>query len=548
MPHVITERCCNDAACVSVCPVNCIHPSPGEADYLTAEMLYIDPEVCINCGACVAVCPVSAIVPDFDLEPEQEIFERINASFYEVSGRRDYVRLPVPTVGRSVARTGETLRVAVVGTGPAASYVVDELLKIRGLDVRVDVFERLPVPGGLARFGVAPDHAQTKDVLDRFDKTLKRENVRVFLNTEIGTDITHDELARRYSAVVYANGASASRHLGIPGEELPGSVGAPEFVAWYNGHPDFREAAFDLSGTRAVVVGNGNVALDVARILASDPKTLAKTDIADHALEALRSSNITEVVVLGRRDASSAAFTLSEVLGLAQNEDFDVTVDFGGEPGEAADALRALKLEQLQELADVTPTRKRRIVLRFLSSPVALIGQDHVEALEVSHNRMTESGAHTAVPTGTVERLETSLVVRSIGYRGRAMAGLPFDASAGTLPNEGGRVIDPASNAPVAGVYTAGWIKRGPTGVIGTNKKDAAATVDALIADWESGALGPAELSDDVAALLPNAIDYQGWSRIDRQERAEGRRQGRPRVKIVDVEEMRQVALATESA
>lgn len=546
MTHVVTRACCNDASCVPVCPVNCIHPTPDEPDYGTAEMLYIDPDACIDCGACVEVCPVGAISADYDLAADQEPYERINASWFDGDGRRDYAQAPVASRSTTWAgRTGEQLRVAIVGSGPAASYAAEELLSRRGLDVAVDMYERLPIPGGLVRFGVAPDHEDTKQTSVAFARTLKRKGLRLFLNTEVGRDITVDELRARYHAVIVAVGALDDRRLGIPGEDLPGSHSATELVGWYNGHPDFAHRTFDLSSERAVVVGNGNVALDVARILASDPERLAGTDIADHALAQLRESNIREVVVIGRRGPQEAAFTTKELLGLIQTPGIDVVVrseeltPAEAEPGSAA----AEKQRLLQELGSRPLTAPRRVVLRFLASPEAVLGEDWVAGIRLQHNRLEadSSGVVRPVPTDDLEELACGLVFRSIGYRGSAVPGVPFDEVRAVVPNTGGRVHE--AGEPVSGLFVAGWIKRGPSGVIGTNKQCARETVAHLLADFEGGTLpSPQQASDDIESRLPGHVGLEGWRQIDTYETGAGRAARRPRVKLVDIEEMLTVA------
>ena len=287
MAHVITQPCCNDASCIDVCPVNCIHPTPDEPDFISAEMLYIDPDTCIDCGACVDECPVEAIFPDDSIDEGQERYLQINADYYTdhdvscglVASRKEESLPP-----------GKELHVAIVGAGPAAFYAAEELLKHSA--IRVDMFDRLPTPYGLVRAGVAPDHPSTKGVEKTFASTAAKATFEYFLHVEMGKHLNHDELTDHYGAVVYAHGASSDKQLGVDGEDLPGSIAATAFVAWYNGHPDYADRDFDLSAERAVVVGNGNVALDVARILLDDPDHLAKTDIADHALEKLRTSNI----------------------------------------------------------------------------------------------------------------------------------------------------------------------------------------------------------------------------------------------------------------
>src|SRR5215213_384327 len=291
MTFVITQPCCSDASCVSVCPVNCIHPTPEEPDYGSASMLYIDPQTCIDCGACVEACPVDAIGPDYDLAENDQDFIAINAEYFEDPRHRDYLPEAVQRGSRAVQVTEpEPLRVAIVGSGPAACYAAEDLLDRPGLAVQVGIFERLPVPWGLVRFGVAPDHQRTKLVTTQFERTARRPRATLRLNVDVGQHITHDELLAHHHAVVYAVGAARDLRLGIPGEDLPGSSSATDFVAWYNGHPDFVDRNFDLSAQRAMVIGSGNVALDVARILVSDVDDLRRTDIAEHALEALAES------------------------------------------------------------------------------------------------------------------------------------------------------------------------------------------------------------------------------------------------------------------
>lgn len=342
-----------------------------------------------------------------------------------------------------------------MGSGPSAFYAAEELLKRRDVEVTVSMFERLPVAGGLVRFGVAPDHQITKAVERVFARTAGRTGFRAFLGVEVGRDITVDELLEHHHAVIHASGASDDRKLGIPGEELPGSVAAREFVAWYNGHPEYADHTFDLSGRRAVVIGNGNVALDVARILTRDPERLVPGDIAEHALDALRHSALEEVVVLGRRGPDHAAFTTPELLALGSLPEVDVSVHDGYEaPGDAS-----IKLQTIAEYARRIPQPgRRRITLRFHGAPIEVLGGRHVEGLRIAPYDKA----------GVGEDLECSLVLRSVGHRGRPLPGLPFDAAQGTVPNVAGRVVDPAQDRRVPGVYVAGWIKRGPTGVIGT--------------------------------------------------------------------------------
>ena len=560
MTYVITQPCCNDAACVSACPVNCIHPTPDEPGFATSEMLYIDPEGCIECGACVDPCPVDAIVLDSDLTESTERYLDLNAEYYVDPAHQDYSDAPYePRKPRIEVSDRGRLRVAVVGSGPAGCYAAEELLTTAGLDVEVHLFERLPAPWGLVRFGVAPDHPGTKSVTDLFSRTAARKGFGLHLNVEVGTHITHDELLAHHHAVIYAVGASSGRRLDVPGEDLPGCHSAAAFVAWYNGHPEFADRSFDLSGERAVIVGNGNVALDIARILTGDVDRLKYTDIADHALEALAQSKITEVVVLGRRGPTQAAFSAAELLGLANAGNVDVVVP----PGEAQlDPLTAvalesaphsmsrLKAEIIGELASRPLTGAgKRIVLRFLSSPVAILGGDRVRGLRLARNELVQSdGARLeARATADTEHLECGLVLTSVGYRGTAIPSLPFDDTRGTLPHDRGRVVVQTDGAPVPGVYTAGWIKRGPSGVIGTNRTCAEETVRALVEDFAAGRLteprcGGDALRDLIAERQPRAIDYAGWQAIDGYECATAVGSQRPRIKLTDTSEMLRVA------
>ncbi|HEX3618602.1 MAG TPA: FAD-dependent oxidoreductase [Solirubrobacteraceae bacterium] len=440
------------------------------------------------------------------------------------------------------------LRVAVIGSGPAGFYAAGQLLSSTDPVVHVDVFDRLMTPWGLVRFGVAPDHPKIKSVTRVFERTARMPGFAFHGNVEVGTDVTHDELAAAYHAVLYAVGTPGDRRLGIDGEDLPGSESATEFVAWYNGHPDYADMDFDLSCKRAVVIGNGNVALDVARMLALSVDELQVTDIADHSIELLRGSNIEEIVVLGRRGPAQAAFTNPELRELADLELADVIVDpadmeldVASAAGlESADGTIQRNVEVLTSYSTLTPSGKpRRVVLRFLTSPVAIEGSDRVEALVVQRNELiaADDGSLKARPTGETERLETGIVLRAVGYVGKPLPGVPFDDRRATVLNEGGRVLDPDTQKPIPGLYAAGWIKRGPSGVIGTNKKCAQETTDRLFEDHSAGLLPtptrtPAELLAQLRERV-NVVDYSGWEAIDAHERALGEPNGRPRVKLV---------------
>ena len=441
------------------------------------------------------------------------------------------------------------LRVAIVGSGPAGFYAAGQLLSGSEPVVKVDLFDRLMTPWGLVRFGVAPDHPKIKSVTRVFERTARLPGFCFHGNVEVGSDLTHEQLTSAYHAVLYAVGTPGDRKLGIEGEDLPGSESATEFVAWYNGHPDYAEMDFDLSCKRAVVIGNGNVALDVARMLALSVDELSVTDIADHAIELLRASSVEEIVVLGRRGPAQAAFTNPELRELADLELADVIVDAADVQLDAASAAALQEadgtvkrnVETLTAYAGRTPEGKpRRVTLRFLSSPVAIEGDGKVQAIVVERNELVvgEDGSLRAQPTGERERIQTGLVLRSIGYVGTPLPGVPFDDRRKTVLNQNGRVLDPQTATPLTGVYAAGWIKRGPSGVIGTNKKCAQETTDLLLEDFAAGRLleptrTGEELLEEIRANGTNVVDYSGWEAIDAHERALGEPTGRPRVKLV---------------
>lgn len=542
MAYVITQNCCNDASCLAACPIGCIHPTPDEPNFATAEMLYIDPDTCIDCGACADWCPVDAIASDRALTPNQVPYTAMNAAYYAdnpiVPGWRYREAPPLLTIGQA------PLRVAIVGAGPAAWYCAKELLAQPG--VEVSMFDRLPTPFGLVRHGVAPDHPATKRVVDqfRFDRD-QTDRLALFLNVEVGNHVTHRELMDHHHAVIYAYGAATDRRLDIAGEDLPGSVAATRFVAWYNGHPDHAELEPNLTGRRVVIVGNGNVALDMARLIVADPAQLAGTDMADHAVTALCGSDIEEVVILGRRGAADAAFTTPELLALTHLADVDVVIDapnLAEEVETASDGAARGKLALLATLPAADTARvagRKRIVLRFNTVPVEIVGSDRVEGVVVAATEVEidADGVRQARVSSRVESLATGLVIRSIGFRGTALPGIPFDESTGTVPHQVGRVVDRGS--PLRGIYVSGWIKRGPSGVIGTNRLCAKETVAGLLEDFLADRLtAPRAASSELVRLVrarrPDTVDARGWAAIDRAERAGGAATGRPRRKIVD--------------
>nr|WP_246284083.1 FAD-dependent oxidoreductase [Nocardioides perillae] len=508
-------------------------------------MLYVDPRSCVGCGACTTACPVGAVVPDTALSEAQRPFADLNAAYYDAFPHADRAPLaPVPPQRR--LREPRPVRVAVVGAGPAGMYVADDLL--RHPEVRVDVLDRLPTPYGLVRAGVAPDHQHTKGAAGLFASVESQPGFDYLLGVEVGRDVAPEELAAHYDAVVTCTGASADRRLGVPGEDLPGSLAATALVGWYNGHPDHQGLDVPLDHARAVVVGNGNVALDVARVLTADPDDLALTDVGDPALAALRGSAVREVVVLGRREPAQAAFTTPELIGLAGLRGVDVVVDAPDLPTGDDPRARVLRELAARPLDPTLPT----VVLRFCAQPVRVLGEDRVRGLEVERTRLVvrPDGVARAEPTGATEVLETGLVVRSVGYRGRPVAGLPFDEATGTVPHERGRVRP--------GQYVAGWAKRGPSGFIGTNKSCAQETVASLLDDLDAGLLqrpaagAGAAGGGGLAALLrargTAVVDLAGWRAVDAEERRRGAAQGRPRVKVTDLAELHAIAATARPA
>jgi ferredoxin--NADP+ reductase len=444
--------------------------------------------------------------------------------------------------------------VAIVGSGPSGYFAAASLLKVADTDddtdVRVDMLEMLPTPWGLVRSGVAPDHPKIKSISRTFEKTALDPRFRFFGNIAVGEHVQAAELVEHYDAVIYAVGAQSDRSLNIPGEDLPGSVAAVDFVGWYNAHPHFEDMSPDLSTGRAVVVGNGNVALDVARILVTDPDVLAATDIADHALQSLHARGVEEVVIVGRRGPLQATFTTLELRELGDLEGLagvDVIVDpadfadLSDEDVEAAGRTVRQNIKVLRGYAERQPRPgNRRIVFRFGTSPIEIKGAGRVESIVLGRNELVsdDNGRIVAKDTGAREELPVQLVVRAVGYRGVPTPGLPFDEKTGTIPHTGGRV-DGSHNE-----YVVGWIKRGPSGVIGSNKKDSQDTVDTLIGDLRSAELAdfgpghPEELVEWLLSRQPRLVTDDHWKLIDEHERSTGEPHGRPRVKLTSVAEL----------
>lgn len=445
------------------------------------------------------------------------------------------------------------LRVAVVGSGPSGFYAAEHLQRQKDLVVQVDMFDRLPTPFGLVRGGVAPDHQNIKAVTRVYDKIAQHPQFRFYGNIELGRELSHEDLEAYYHAIIYAVGARTDKRLGIPREYLPGSHSASEFVGWYNAHPDFRALAFDFSGSSAVVVGNGNVAMDLARMLLVPVEDLEHTDIAEHALRALSQSQIREVVIIGRRGPVQAAFTTKELRELGELPDCDVIVvaeDADLDVSSDADLTKTTRanVQVLKDFAQRPSTgASRRVVLRFLNSPVEIVGEDRVRGVVVAQNELyeTDTGTIRARMTDQTEVIPADLVFRAIGYQGVPLPGIPFDAASGVIPNLKGRVIDPATGNPVAGEYVVGWIKRGPRGIIGTNKPDSQETVDSLLEDLRAGVFDAREVPDRAVLerLLGERrrdfVSYRDWQIIDMLERERGREAGaRPRLKFSRIEEM----------
>ena len=448
-------------------------------------------------------------------------------------------------------------KIAVIGSGPAGFYAAGELFRQQSWEIKVDMFERLPTPFGLVRGGVAPDHQKIKSVQKIYSRIAENENFRFFGNVEFGRDIFQADLLEHYDAVIYSVGSPADRELGIPGEDLSGSHSATEFVAWYNGHPDFCDYKFDLSAKNAFVIGIGNVALDVARILAKTPEELAETDIADYALDALRASQLEDIWLVGRRGPVQAAFSPAELREFMELAEADVVVeqnvleldaesqqiletDASNDTKKNIEILKQISARQISE-------KKRRVHFLFLSSPVEISGNDKVEKISLVRNQLVkrEDGSLAAQPTEEINEAAAELVFRSIGYHGQPLPDLPFDQKSGTIPNECGQVKDPENGNKLRNrEYVAGWIKRGPSGVIGTNKQDAVETVHRMLETFlnEKMEAGKNCANPDIVALLENRkleyVSFADWKLIDVHETEAGQKQGRPRVKLTSIAEM----------
>jgi ferredoxin--NADP+ reductase len=491
MTHVVLQHCCADARCVEACPVDCIHPAPGEPNYGSTDTVFIDPAVCIDCGACADVCPVGAVVPDYDLPATQATMKAMNREYYDsapchVSPPRR--RPDRPLLAARLPRADPAIRVAIVGAGASGWYAAEHLLANRRAKVEIAMIDRDDRIGGLARYGVAPDHAATREILRHFASIARDERVSLHLGVSAGgPGYSQQELLARFHAVIYATGAAQDKRSDVAGSELPGCWGAAQFVRWYNGHPSLASAEVDLSSPAAVVIGNGNVALDVARMLLTSPRSLSRLDLASHACAAVSESRIRRVVVLGRRGAEHAAFTRAELSGILTHTDFTLRVDANELPPESASrqhsSATAAKLAMLHETALQASSRaqvERVLELRFGWSLVEILGAHRVQAARFSSHGTSRHSTLT---------IDTSLVVRATGLVGAALSGVPFDSATGTIPTVAGRVLDPVTGIPVRGAYATGWVASGASGNLGHNRERARATVAALIEDLVDGRL-----------------------------------------------------------
>ena len=451
-------------------------------------------------------------------------------------------------------------KIAVIGSGPAGFYAAGELFRQQSWDIKVDMFERLPTPFGLVRGGVAPDHQKIKSVTKIYSRIAENENFRFFGNVEFGRDIKQSDLLEHYDAVIYTVGSPADRALGIPGEDLSGSHSATEFVAWYNGHPDFREHKFDLSVKYAFVIGMGNVALDVARILAKNPEELAETDIADYALKALRKSQLEDIWLVGRRGPLQAAFSPVELREFLELPEADVMIEENALEldAESQHILETISgkdtkknIEILKQMSAMASSgKKRKVHFLFLASPLEISGDGKVEKIRMVRNQLVkkEDGSLRPQATDKIVEEDAGLVFRSIGYHGKPLADLPFDQKSGTIPNECGQVKDPENGNLLRNrEYVAGWIKRGPSGVIGTNKQDAVETVHRMLETFlkEKMESGKNVSNPDIVLLLEKRkvefVSFADWKLLDAHEIEAGQKQGRPRVKLTSTAEMLEI-------
>ena len=453
----------------------------------------------------------------------------------------------------------QPLRVAIIGSGPSGFYAAEYLQKQKEMHIEIDMYERLPTPFGLVRGGVAPDHQKIKNVVKVYDRIASRDNFRFFGNVTFGEDITRADLQQHYHAVVYAVGSSSDKKLGIPGEDLPGSHAATEFVGWYNAHPDYRDLEFNLDAEAVAVIGVGNVAMDVTRILARSQGELDETDIASYAQQALAESNIKRIYVLGRRGPAQAKFTNPEIKELGEMLDCDIVVtpdqlelDEHSQAYLTSDQVEKKDVRNIEILREFSQrerdtTKPKQIILRFLTSPVEIIGDDHVTAIKVVKNELyvNERGAIRPRATDDHEIIPVGLVFRSVGYRGEPLPDVPFYDRWGIIPNDHGRVLtEHETGEQVTGDYVVGWIKRGPSGIIGTNKPDSVETVKCLLEDVEAGKTwtpsdpSRAAVEDLVAKRKPDYVTYADWQIIDQLESERGEAEGRPRVKFTDISKM----------
>lgn len=550
MAYVVTQACTDikHTSCVDVCPVDAFREGP--------EMLYIDPQACIECNACLTECPERAIYPESAVPADLQHFIALN---HQQAQRYPVIRESIQQAAQTSAQSALAGRFAVVGSGPSGFYAAEALLKHMPA-ARVDIFERLPTPFGLVRYGVAPDHPRIKSVSAGFERIAESPQVRFFGNVAIGRDLSTSELRDHYHGVIYATGGSKSRALAIPGADLDNIYGAAEFVGWYNGHPDHQQLAPQLDCRRALVIGMGNVALDIARMLVLPHDDLAQTDIADPALLALRDSHIDEVCLLARRGPMQAAFTPKELEQLLTLAGVELVID----PADLqldADAEAQLALPHFSEVAqNMTLMRKiterpqrsgagiKRIRLMFCSSPVEITAAGDHHQVRVVRNRLQrdERGQLHAVATDHTDTLTAGLIINATGYEGEALPGLPFDSQRGVIQHRNSRIEDEDADARQ---YVTGWIKRGASGVIGSNKHCAADTVAQLL-DALPATLTPVTV--DIEQVLKDRsvtfVSFADWRLLDQYEQEQGRQQGRPRRKEIDVTRMLDIIRAASSA